>query len=409
VIRSDELTSGSARNDRVRIGVIGCGLIAQVMHLHYLGELTDRFHVSALCDLSPSARAFAGDHFFPEAQRFEDWQELLRAPLDAVMILTPGSHAPIAIAAAEQGLHLFVEKPLAFSSAEAGEVVAAAESASVCLLVGYMKRYDPAYEVVRERARAIDNLRLVRVTTLESAIDTYVGHYPLRRTADVDEESIAELEADDRRRVAAAIGSAADDPTWYWAYRVVLLDCMVHEINALRGLLGEPTELRFAHASAHARTLTAAVAFGPTECLMAWTDLPGIAHYEQEFSLVAPNERLGLVFPSPFVRNLRTRIVSEGGTPDTAHFWRTSEHGSYESPFKRELVEFHECIVERREPRTGGGDAARDLAFCEAFIRAGTDRTSQPDPSAPGATVTSANQQTTYNRKGFDEHQSVVY
>ena len=38
--------------ERLRVGVIGCGLIAQVMHLHYLRELADRFEIAALCDLS---------------------------------------------------------------------------------------------------------------------------------------------------------------------------------------------------------------------------------------------------------------------------------------------------------------------------------------------------------------------
>ena len=42
---------------RVRVGIIGCGLIAQVMHLHYLRELADRFEIAAVCDVSEEARA----------------------------------------------------------------------------------------------------------------------------------------------------------------------------------------------------------------------------------------------------------------------------------------------------------------------------------------------------------------
>jgi predicted dehydrogenase len=105
------------RSERpLRLGVIGCGLVAQSVHFHNLRELPDRFQVRALCDISPGALAFSGERFFPEAVRLGDWQDLLEEPLDAVMILTPGSHAPIAIAAAERGLHLFVEKPVAFRS-----------------------------------------------------------------------------------------------------------------------------------------------------------------------------------------------------------------------------------------------------------------------------------------------------
>jgi predicted dehydrogenase len=365
----------------LRLGVIGCGLVAQSVHFHHLRELPDRFQVRALCDISPGALAFCSEHFFPEALRFADWQELLEKPLDAVMILTPGSHAPLAIAAAEHGRHLFVEKPLAFSAQEGAAVVAAAERAGVCLMVGYMKRYDLAYERLLALMPAITDLRLVRVTTLESAIDPYVAHLPLHRPRDISSDRLELLEADDRERIFRAIGDAADDRTWFWAYRVVLLDCLVHEFNALRGLLGEPSELRFARASTASGSLAAILTFGQTECILTWADLPGMAHYEQEISLFAPNQRLGLRFPSPFLRNVPTVLASEGGTPGQPDAWQRAEHVGYESAFKRELIEFHECVVKGREPRTGGKDAIRDLSLCEAFIRAATCGTPQSQPT----------------------------
>ncbi len=63
----------------------------------------------------------------------------------AVLVLTSGSHAPIAEAAARAGLHVFVEKPMCFSAAEGQAMVAAAAHAGVTLMVGYPKRYDPGY------------------------------------------------------------------------------------------------------------------------------------------------------------------------------------------------------------------------------------------------------------------------
>ena len=92
------------------------------------------------------------------------------------MILTQGSHAPIACAALDRGLGVFAEKPLAFSSQEAAEVVAAVERTEGCLVVGYMKRYDPAYERMAELVSTLDDLRLMRVTTLEAAIANMAVH-----------------------------------------------------------------------------------------------------------------------------------------------------------------------------------------------------------------------------------------
>lgn len=134
---------------KVRVGLVGTGVIAQVMHLHYLAELADRFDVAAVCDLDrEAARACAERYGIPAA--FTDWRELLGQPLDAVMALTSGSHAPIAEAAARAGRHVFVEKPMCYSAAEGQAMVAAADAAGVVLMVGYPKRYDPAFARMRE-------------------------------------------------------------------------------------------------------------------------------------------------------------------------------------------------------------------------------------------------------------------
>src|SRR5690242_15732089 len=74
---------------RIRVGVVGCGLIAQVMHLPHLRELRDRFSVTAVCDLSEQALDFAGV-MFPEAARLRSWEDVIDANVDAVLVLVPG-------------------------------------------------------------------------------------------------------------------------------------------------------------------------------------------------------------------------------------------------------------------------------------------------------------------------------
>ena len=82
-------------------------------------------------ELRPSFYGFAcaGDYGVPRT--FTRWEDLLAAPLDAVLILTSGSHAPIAIAAAEAGKHLLIEKPMCFSVAEGRAMIGAARQAKV--------------------------------------------------------------------------------------------------------------------------------------------------------------------------------------------------------------------------------------------------------------------------------------
>src|SRR3989440_3107113 len=151
--------------DHLRVGVIGRGLIAQVMHLNYLRELSDRFEIRAVCDLSEEVRTACAREY-GVAEQYDSWQELLTRPLDAVLVLTSGSHAPIAVAAAEAGLHVLVEKPMCFSLAGGQEVGAAPEEGGQVLKGRDNKRYDPAYRRLIEESRKLADLRLLRITTL---------------------------------------------------------------------------------------------------------------------------------------------------------------------------------------------------------------------------------------------------
>jgi predicted dehydrogenase len=366
--------------ERLRVGVIGCGLIAQVMHLHYLRELADRFEIAALCDVSEElARACAGDYGVPRI--FTRWEDLLAAQLDAVLILTSGSHAPIAIAAAEAGKHMLIEKPMCFSVAEGQAMIEAARRAKVTLMVGYNKRYDPAFRRLGEEMRSLSDLRLLRVTTLESPLQPYVAHYQLHKAQRLAPELAAAFEADNKARITAAIGEA--DPLARHAYHLVLLDSMVHEFNAVRGILGEPDRLDFADIRENG--LTAVLRYGAAECIIAWVDLPGIARYEMELAFYAPDRRLTLSFPSPFLRSMPTLLQVEDGEPASPRAWRGEQVVSYAESFKEELIHFHDCITGGRPPLTSGEDAIRDIALCEAVVDAHLARRSREKPTDPSA------------------------
>jgi predicted dehydrogenase len=345
---------------RIKVGVIGCGLIAQVMHLPYLRELDDRFEIAALCDASEEVLAACAARY-GVAQTFTDWRALIEEPLDAVMVLTPGSHAPMAIAAADAGRHVFVEKPMAVSAAEAQRMLEAARSAGVRLMVGTMKRYDPAYERLLELLADVRDLRLVQATTLESPLEPYVAHHGLVRPSTPPPALAAPSEED--REIERVLGDEAGDEA-RWCYRYILLDNLVHELNMLRGALGEPDVVRSARLEP--RSAGVQLAFGDAECHLSWVDLPGIARYRQELGFYAPDERLVLTLPSPFLRSAPTRLRVEGGDPGTPHAWQRDEVVAYDEAFRRELVEFAASIDEGRDPRTSGLDGLRDVLLCEA-------------------------------------------
>jgi predicted dehydrogenase len=157
------------------------------------------------------------------------------------------------------------------------------------------------------------------------------------------------------------------DTTLRHIYRHSLLDSMIHDINLMRGLLGEPKALRFAQVAQASVSLL--LEFPQTTATMNWVNLTdGVARYRQEFSFFSPQRRATLVFPSPFLRSAPVELVLEGGSQESPRSWKTVETVSFESAFKRELLEFYACVTEDREPRTTAADAVRDVALCQAII-----------------------------------------
>lgn len=361
---------------RLKIGVVGCGLIAQVMHLHYLRELPELFEIAALCDVSPGLRDQCAQDY-QISFTCADWRELLDRPLDALLILTSGSHAPIAIAAAEAGLHALVEKPMCFSVAEGREMIDASQRAKRVLMVAYNKRYDPAFVRFAGDARRMQDIRLVRITTLEAPFLPYVAHYRLHKPAPLAEPLQTALSQDNAKRIAAAIGEV--DPLSARAYHLVLLDSLVHEFNVVRGVLGEPDQLEFADITE--ACVTAVLRFGQTRCVLNWIDLPGITRYAMEFAFFAPKSRLTLGFPSPFLRSAPTMLIREGGEIGTARSWQTEEINSYEESFRQELIHFHDCVTSGRTPITSAEDALRDIGLCQSVIDVHRRRAARPRPT----------------------------
>jgi predicted dehydrogenase len=253
-----------------------------------------------------------------------------------------------------------------------------ARSAGRVLMVGYMKRYDPAYEVLAEAMPELGTLRHTRLTTQESPLDGYVAHYPLHMASDIPAATIAELQADDASRVRAALGPV--DPEVARVYRDWILDSMIHELNAVRGLLGDPDRVEFARIRDSG--ITAVLRFGDVECVASWVDLPGMARYRQTWEFDGLDRRAVLEFPSPFLRSAPTLLTFEDGAARASANSATTRVEGYEEAFRRELVEFHAAIADGREPRTPGEDAIRDLALSTAIVTAHVEGRPVDDPTS---------------------------
>lgn len=133
----------------VRIGVIGCGywgpnLIRNFSHL----KGTD---VAVCVDLNEERLAHMRS-LYPNIETATDYRRMLARPdIDAVVVATPPeTHFKLTMEALRAGKHVFVEKPLALSSADGATMVAEAETRKRVLMVGHTFVYTAAVNKIKE-------------------------------------------------------------------------------------------------------------------------------------------------------------------------------------------------------------------------------------------------------------------
>jgi len=133
----------TSKKRKVRIGIVGCGGIANGKHLPTLKRM-DEVELVAFCDLIPErAEAARAEYGIEGAQTYEDYHALLADDgIEVVHVLTPNdSHAEIAIAALEAKKHVMSEKPMAKTAEQARAMAAAARRTGKKLTVGYDNRF----------------------------------------------------------------------------------------------------------------------------------------------------------------------------------------------------------------------------------------------------------------------------
>jgi predicted dehydrogenase len=142
-----------SENQEVRVGLLGLGAIAQVVHLPILSQLPGA-KLAAVCDVDHAKARALADRFGIERVYRADQDVFAADDLDAIVICSPSHlHESQAIAALEGGKHVLVEKPIALGAEEAARVVATAEKTGNALLVAMNNRYRPDVQAVRPFVR----------------------------------------------------------------------------------------------------------------------------------------------------------------------------------------------------------------------------------------------------------------
>lgn len=344
---------------KLRVGVVGCGAISQMMHIPNLVTQRDRFELTAVCDVNPDlVRAVAERHHVP---RHTTAPEDLLPHVDAVVVATSGCHYDLVDMFARAHKHVFVEKPIAY---RVGEADALSRLADASVFVGYMKRYDPAVQHARELVGRMQGPLHVDVRVLHPDEALYMAHHDILR---FPPPTGADPRSRWREEVREDIGPVSDAVAD--CYTDVVLGSLIHDVNLVRTLIGPIASAEHTAIARDGLQVTADVTFADRSTgHFGWFYLAHVRNYVEEVLVLSEGARMRLTFVSPYLRNTPTDLrfewqsgsshIVEAHTPD------------HVDAFALELARWHDAVTGGERAPTDSTDAAQDLRALQAMARA---------------------------------------
>jgi predicted dehydrogenase len=149
----------------LNVGIIGCGEVAQVIHIPTLSFMSSWFRITYLCDVSSAAlkHCAAKLHNVPKTTR-EPNDLCASDEVDVVLVVNSDEyHAAHAILALQHNKHVLVEKPLALTKRDIFAIIEAERISKGKVMVGYMRRYAALFDDAVREIGGLDKILYARV------------------------------------------------------------------------------------------------------------------------------------------------------------------------------------------------------------------------------------------------------
>ena len=352
---------------RLRVALIGAGLVGQAEHAFYLWEERERFDFFALVDPSAAVRKALGARYGIK-HLLAGLDELLPLKPDAAIIAAPDPfHPSLAADLLAAGVHVLCEKPLSLTLSGCERIKAARDKSGKVLQVAYMKRHDPAFKKALALLPSdIAEVRLISVEVNDPDHEPFVAHLPMTLPTDLP----AGLRETARSLGSAQLQESAGRPISDAEARALgggFLSSLVHDVAVVHGLLialGSTLPAQASHGALFDEGRGVQLGFDlPSggKVSMTHLNLPGVPDYTERVTVYARDRIIELTFPAPYLRHEPTRLVvkrSGGGHAlDCAEF-----RASYEEAFRDQLRAFHAAV-------TGTGPVVTPLEQAQADIQ----------------------------------------
>ncbi|GIZ46085.1 hypothetical protein CKM354_000922400 [Cercospora kikuchii] len=364
---------------RLRVGVIGAGEVAQVIHLPVLGLLSHLYTTTAVCDISKKTAEHCAAKFHIPLATSDPNDIFKSSDIDVVFILTSDEfHEPYTIAALEAGKHVMIEKPFTLSVQSADRVIAAqAKSNGLVVFIGYMRRYAKSFtQTFKREVESIPRIHYARVRDFPGPNPLFVsqsGAFAVRHVDDIP--SSAAEDRDNRLNALYKEVFPGDQPITEQGIKLCrfLGTLGSHDLSLMREVLGSPSEVLAV--TANDPVYTAMFTFHNTKSPgkepftvtyeSGWDEVPD---FDAHLAVYGEKKRVWIQYDSPFVKGLAIKVVVQEKNSE-GEIETREMLGSYEDAYTVELQELYECIVNGKKVKTSAEDAREDLRLYDEMYK----------------------------------------
>ncbi|KFY90887.1 hypothetical protein V500_04906 [Pseudogymnoascus sp. VKM F-4518 (FW-2643)] len=371
--------SSNASIPKVRVGLIGCGQVAQVVHIPTLGFLSDYFRITYLCDVSTGALEHCQAKIpgsGPNIPRItKDATELCSSSdVDVVFVLSSDEyHAEQAILALQHDKCVFVEKPVALNLRDIDLIQQAEKSSKGKLMVGYMRRYASAFESAIKEIGGIEKILYARVRDIIGPNSTFVdqsGTFP-KTFNDLEERDVSDRKDRAMELVHHALEVECNVPASPSAITMwrVLCGLGTHDISAMREALGMPLGL----VGVHTGFPFWSVLFQYSGFAVSYeSGIHSVPQFDAHIEVYGQDKIVRIQYDTPYVKGLPITVrVSEnldGSLKETVI------RQTYEDAYTQELKHVYEWIRLGKPVKTTIEDARLDTEIFQMIIKADSRR-----------------------------------
>ncbi|OIW31475.1 NAD(P)-binding protein [Coniochaeta ligniaria NRRL 30616] len=369
--------SASSKSRILRVGIIGCGEVAQVIHIPTLNHLSHRYRITYLCDVSHQALEHCAKKIPGAApSTTTDAEELCSSPdVDVVLICNANAyHVEHGILALKHGKDCLIEKPLALNFRDVDRIVEAEKSSRGNVFVGTMRRYATAFLDAVEEVGSLDKVLYARVRDIVGPNSGFVaqsGTYPAK-FSDFPEAATQDLARRDAAMEEQALGNEFGVPVTPRSRRMLRLlgGLGTHDLSAMREIVGMPQSVAGA-------VLTFPGIFA---VLFQYDGFPvtyesgftGVPEFDANIEVYSQDKIIRVNYDTPYVKGLPVTMTVRERVGEAGWQERTIRK-TYEDPYTLQFLELYDCVVEGRTPKTGAADAKKDVELFQMILRAGAE------------------------------------